>query len=376
MSATDIAQEHAATRGRTVGAVARLAPAARMCALAGLTWTMQACCCGSPTGGFTPPTAGPPGTITGQIFRPFNDPPTGLEVYALEGVSLYYQRPLLYAATHVPATASSYSLTLPAAGYLVVARLDGELLRGGGATYFTKCALRADCDQSKAGHSVLVAVQVESGKLVSGVNIGDWGQLNIEPIFWNIDTNGSPLPEQPWLPPTPQSLPIRSLTSAPSTGPTAGFTSSYLGVTLQMPIDWAQVKPPKSIAYFSFSLGVYFANERVSTPLALDGTGIWLTIRNDGSGGCLGPDWRYATSRTTVTIQGSGTDFAFEDPPPRDGPQPFVGYTVRGCAFSFGGYVEFILTGASKDAFEHNLDAFLGMIEGAQFVAPGPHTGD
>jgi hypothetical protein len=154
-----------------------------------------------------------------------------------------------------------------------------------------------------------------------------------------------------------------------------GWASSYFGVSLQIPATWLKVKRPLS-KYRTLSDDAYFANETVSTPIALDSKGVWLTVRFHGLQACSLPDWRYATAKTTLTTQGGATDFFFEDPPPRDGPQPFAGYGVRGCTSLFDRNMEFMFTGVTKDSFEDNLGAFFQMMQSASFVQPGPRTVD
>ena len=134
-----------------------------------------------------------------------------------------------------------------------------------------------------------------------------------------------------------------------------------------MPTDWREIKAPQPESFYG---DAYLANEPVKSPLSLDGNGIWLVVRIVTEQACAFPDWRYATGKMTVPMQGGARSFFFEDPVPRDGPQPVTGPSVRGGAFLLGNCVEFIMTGASQAALANNVNAFLRVVETAVFVKP------
>ncbi len=318
--------------------MAKLVLAAQVCALVGLAWTLQACCCG-----VVPPKPGPPGSISGQIQRPPAANPGGLSVYAVDALIGRGN----YVMTRVPATESSYRLAVPPGEYHVIARMENDPLSAG---WYPQSYVRVDSRQD-----------------LSGIDIGDWGTDAAQWQIWSIDVDGSPLSLDPQVSPSPKSLASRPLPTVPSPGTSGLFTSPIVGVSFGVPNGWAEVKPPPSVQYPS---EVYFSNERVSTPLALDSQGVWLTIWVLGVG-CPFPDWRYATARSTVKMQGGTNHFFFEDPPPKVGLQPFNGYSVRGGAFVFGSYCdEFVLTGVTPEALDNNLPAFFSLVEGTVFSRP------
>ena len=338
--------------------MAKLVLAAQVCALVGLAWTLQACCCG-----VVPPKPGPPGSISGQILRPPAAIPRGLSVYAVDALIGLAN----YVMTRVSATDSSYRLAVPPGEYHVVARMDNDPLSAGGHTFNVECSsLPVPCG-GNANNYTTTFVRVESKQDVSGIDIGDWGTDAVQRLIWSIDMDGSPLSLNPQDSPSPKSLASRPLPDVPPLDTSRVFTSPLISVSFPVPSGWAEVKPP---AAFQYPSEVYFSNERVNAPLALDSQGVWLTIWYLGVG-CPFPDWRYATARSTVKMQGGTNHFFFEDPPPRDGPQPFTGYSVRGGAFVFGAYCEeFVFTGVTRGALDNNLPAFFGLVESAVFSRP------
>ena len=337
--------------------MARVVLAAQMCAVALLAWSLPACCCGP-----LPPKPGPPGFISGEIQRPPTTTPVALAVYAVDALNSGAN----YVVTYVPATESTYQLVVPPGEYHVVARMDNDPLAAGGFTFNVMCSASGTCG-GNAGNHTLFFVRVESEQSVSGITIGDWGTGNAQALIWYVDVSGSPLSLTPQVSPSPRQLASRQLPAVSSTDATIGYTSSLLGASLQIPVGWAEIKPPPSVLYPTER---YFANQPVHDPLALDSQGVWLTTQIRTGQGCPFPDWRYATSRATITMQGGANHFFFEDPPPRGGPQPFAGYTVRGGTFVFGNCVEFIFTGVTREALENNLVPFFLMMESAQFVPP------
>ena len=341
----------------TVSGMAKWVLAAQLCALLGLAWTLQACCCG-----VVPPKPGPPGSISGQIQRPLAVGPGAITVYAVDALTGHG-----YAITRVSATESSYHLAVPPGEYHVVARMDNDPFSAGGYTFNVACSSSGVPCGGNANNHTTVFVRVDSKQDVSGIDIGDWATAAVQMEVWYIDVDGSPLALNPQVSPSPKSLASRALPDAPAPGTSGLFTSRIGFVSLQVPSSWAEVTPPASIQYPS---EVYFSNEQVKTPLALDSQGVWLTIWSLGTG-CPFPDWRYATARSTVKMQGGTNHFFYEDPPPRDGPQPFTGYSVRGGAFVFGDTCdEFVFTGVTRNALENNLPAFFGLVESAVFARP------
>ena len=334
----------------------------RICALAGLAWTLQACCCG----GLPPPSPGPPGAITGLVRYAPNAAPADLAVYAIDQYSLYYGR-ATYVVSHVSAADTSYSLTVPPGIYFVVARLDSDLLSSGGYTFHMACAQSSYPCSSSAPDYAISPVRVDATAVIAGIDVGDWGTAPARRLIWDVDMYGSPASLVPHYSPSPKSLASRSFPLA-STDLTQTFTSQSMGLTVQLPPNWHAFIPPlNDNGYFHEA---FFSNETVKSPLGLDSRGVWLTARIHDSSGCPFPDWRYATARATVKMQGGSNHFFFEDPQPRDGSQPFTGYSVRGGDFVFGNCAEFIMTGTTQQALDNNLPAFAALVETAVFTVP------
>jgi hypothetical protein len=298
------------------------------------------------------------------MVRPNSKPPTPFVVYAVS---------VGYFAAHFPATASSYSLSVPPGVYGVVARFDDEPLRGGGWTYGTQCAATRGCDPAKTPrHEIVFPVRVESEQVVTGIDIRDWESKEVRQVLWNLDTSASPLRQHPEVPPpSPQPLASRAISPTPSTTATKTFTLGHNWGQLKLPVDWSEVKLPPAFddIYTSKPDELYFANEKVKSPLELDGKGTWMTLRTIDNPRCPDPDLTFATSKATFPMQFGSTDLFFEDPPPRDGPQPFVGYKVRGCTKTSSLAYEYIFTGVTKAALEDNLGAFFGVMASAQLRA-------
>jgi len=335
--------------------------ALQVCVLASLAWTMQACCCGVP-----PPKPGPPGVITGQVHYAPNTAPADLAVYAISDYSLYYGE-ATYAMSRVAASETTYSLTVPPGIYYVVARLDSDPLSAGGYTFHIACSESGNSCRGNATNYQTPRVRVDSKAEIAGIDVGDWGSAEARRLLWDIDMFGSVASLVPNFSPSPKSLASRSF-PLPSTDLTHPFTSQGMGVTLQLQASWHAVTTPlNDNGYFNEA---YFTNEAATSPLNLDSRGVWLATRIHYGYGCPFPDWRYATARATVRMQVGTNHFFFEDPQPRDGPQPFTGYSVRGGDFVFGNCAEFIMTGTTKDALDTNLPGFATMVETAEFKAP------
>jgi hypothetical protein len=341
--------------------MARLVLAAQFFVLVGLAWTMQSCCCG-----VAPPKPGPPGAITGLIHYAPNAAPADLAVYAIDQYSVYYGQ-ATYVVSHVSAADTSYSLVVPPGIYFVVARLDSDPLSSAGYTFHMACSQSSYPCGANATDYAIAPVRVDSTAVIAGIDVGDWGTLPARRLIWDVDMYGSPASLVPHYSPSPKSLASHAFPAA-SADPTQTFTSQTMGLTLQLPVGWHVFTPPlNDNGYFKEA---FFANETVTSPLGLDSNGIWLATRLHSSGGCPFPDWRYATARATVKMQGGSNHFFFEDPQPRVGSQPFTGSSVRGGDFVFGNCAEFIMSGTTQQALDDNLPAFAALVETAQFAMP------
>jgi hypothetical protein len=319
-------------------------------------WVLQACCCGVP-----PPKPGPPGSISGQIHYPPAGKPGALVVYALSAIPTIGDA-AKYTSIHVAATESSYTLPVPPGEYYVIARLDSDPVSAGGFTSDTWCS--PACTANSGNHAPEI-VRVESKQDVVKIDVGDWGTDEVRRLIWSIDIHGSPLSSSPEVSPLAKSLPSRPLAGKAFTGPTAVATSAGMGLTVRLPVGWVPFNAPTDNGSGN---DAYVTNEPVTSPLALDSQGIWLTVHEWIETGCPFPDWRFTTARATVPMQGASNHFFFEDPAPRDGSQPFTGYSVRGGDYVLGNCIEFTMTGASQAALESNLPAFAAVVQGARFT--------
>ncbi len=318
---------------------------------------MQACCCG-----VAPPKPGPPGAITGLIRYPPNTAPGDLSVYAIDQYSSVDAT--TYTVSRVLAGDTSYRIDVPPGIYYVVARFDRDPLRLGGYTFHIACSV--SCDTEAANYN-LPTLRVESTAVIADIEVGDWGLIQPPILMWDVDMYGSPASLIPHYSPSPKTLASRSFPPA-SFDPTLSFAKQSMGLALRVPAGWQTVTP--AFAATPYFTEAYFTNEAVTSPLGLDSSGVWLTTRIIFESGCPFPDWRYATARATVKMQGASNHFFFEDPRPRDGPQPFTGYSVRGGDFVFGNCAEFILTGSTQQALDDNLPAFAALVETAKFTMP------
>jgi hypothetical protein len=306
--------------------------------------------------------------ITGQVLYPANTAPADLSVYAVNEYSSFYGT-AVYAVTRVIAPETTYRLVVPPGVYFVVARLDGDPLSAGGFTVHIACSTAGDICGGNETNFNTPEVRVDSAKVIAGINVGDWGSNQARRLIWDIDMFGSPASFIPNFSPLPKSLAARSFPPA-SIGSTQTIVSPSLGLTLQLPAGWHTVIPPAN-DNGDFS-ETYFSNESAASPLGMDSGGIWLAARIHFGYGCPFPDWRYATARATVKMQGASNHFFFEDPQPRQGPQPFTGYSVRGGDSVFGNCAEFIMTGTTQLALDDNLAAFAALVETAVFTTPCP----
>ncbi len=329
----------------TTAFAATLAPTA---ALIGLAWTMPACCCGVP-----PPKPGPPGSISGQVV--FTDPeqPKAVAVYAVDTYAADFDGRSPYVIARLTPPQTQFTLSVPPSEYKVVARLDSDPISAAGYTFLLGAA--------EPGNHALMRVRVESKQAITGINVGDWGGDDSRRTLMAIDVHGSPLTLHPA---SPKSVPSRRL-PAGSHEPITYVSKPSSGYGLQLPGSW-----------LALTVGIsggnddYYANEDVVSPLQLDSHGIWLTVRWYIELGCPTVDWRYATARIGVRIQGTTDDFYFENPSGPLGVQPFTGYVLRGGHTAFGNCLAFIFTGTTKQALESNLPDIAGILSTATFVKP------
>jgi hypothetical protein len=331
--------------------------AIRLASLAVLAWFLQACCCGE-----APPKPGPPGAINGQIQPAPGPKPGPLTIYAVNSDAMGLTGHPSYVALHLPPPATTYTLSLPPGYYLVVARLDSDPTGGAGHTFNMACIAAKSCG-GNAGNTTVTRVRVESLQTLPGIDIGDWGTPSSEEVLWRIDSHGTPLPLNPEPSPSPKSLPSRSL-PAPSADPGVELTSSLMGLKIHLRATWTTLGGPGRYGYSD----AYATSEKVRSPLELDKAGVWLDIELFIQDGCPFPDWRFATATATVSMQGGSNNFFFEDPAPRDGPQPYTGYSVRGGESIFGNCIEFTLTASTESALKDNLPTFTAIVQGARFA--------
>jgi hypothetical protein len=341
--------------------VAKLVLAIQVCALMGVALTLQACCCG----GLPLPSPGPPGAITGLIDWAPTDTPADLAVYAIDSYSQAGAK--TYAMTHVSAGNPSYSIQVPPGVYYVAARLDSAPMTIGAYTFHVACVQTASCDTTVSTYA-LPTVRVESTAVMAGIDIGDWGMAQARHLILTVDLYGSPASLIPHYSPSPKALASRSFPPA-SNDLTQTITRQIMGLTARFPAGWHEIQLPQD-GYGYSENAAYFSNEAITSPLGLDSSGVWMTAVVLYSSGCPFPDWRYATARATVPMQGGSNHFFFEDPQPSDGPQPFSGYSVRGGDFAFSDCVDFIMIAPTQQALDANLPLFAALVETAAFFQP------
>jgi hypothetical protein len=332
--------------------------------LIGLVWILQACCCGGPYA----PAPGPPGSIAGSLQFPPPGKSQALAVYAVDSFGLDRNGFAAYAMTRVVPPDTTYVLAVPPGIYEVVARLDSD-------------------PRSSAGYmanSSLNRVRVETRQTVTGINIGDWGAPDSQRVIWDVDVHGSPLPASPQPAASPKSLPSRPMPTEPSPALSGEFASTVSGARFPIPVGWREIKPPYPISVNPNDN--YFANESVSSPLSLDGSGVWLTVRWDIQQSCPAPDWRLASAQTTVSAQTDarsrggpliGHEYLYFEDPSGAAVQPFTGYSLRGAASHYltglnpvPDCIEFAFTGVGQSGLESNLPAIAAILQGTSFTSP------
>ncbi len=297
------------------------------------------------------------------------DSPADLAVYAIDQTSSHSSS-TTYAMTRVRAGDASYSIQVPPGEYYVAARLDSKPWSIGGYTAHTACLRSGSCGAETPNYEVS-GVRVESKAVLTGIDVGDWGVAGSRHLISSVDLFGSPASLVPHYSPSPKVLASRSF-PAPSNVPTRAFASQNIGLRASVPAGWREILLPQDVGYGYYDYGAYFSSEAIVSPLGIDSSGVWVTAYSWYGSGCPFPDWRYATARATVQMQGGSNYFFFEDPQPRDGAQPFTGYSVRGGDFVFGNCAEFIMMATTPQALEDNLPDFAAMVETAKFVIPCP----
>ena len=263
-----------------------------------------------------------------------------------------------YLMQRVDAGITTFDLSVPPGYYYVVARRDGDPLRGAGATFELQC--RSSCG-GNAGNNTLEIVQVYSKQVVTNLTLGDWGaEDNLRTLF-EIDVHGAPLTLHPAA---ERSVPIRHLPS-PSTDLALQIQRPGLGYSLRLPASWSRITPPTNID------DDFYSNQQVASPVQMDANGVWLTVRSYLSSACPSVDWRYPTAKASVPMQdGHQEVFYFENPSGPLGGQPFAGYVFRGGWPGFGNCLAFIFTGASQAALESNLSEITAILTNARFYKP------
>ena len=305
--------------------------------------------------------------------------PSTLSVYAVESNSRYVM-------AKVSPPGRTFHLTVPPGYYEVVARLDSDPLSAAG---YLKCVSNG-CSPivTRAGYvtcqsvdcqPVLVSVLVDGGTNISGVDVGGWGSLQALDRLWRIDEFGAPgpidykLPTPGVTPSVAPLLPLRQLPAPSSVDLAAVFAVpdqtdvKVIDARVHLPGGWSQVSNPGEEATDLFMYRD-FANQKVRSPLALDGGGVWLTVSAGPT--CLAPAQApptAGTARAMVSTPGGFSTFYFNDPHSTVGQQPFSGYAFSGDrSLSYGTCVSFFFTAMSDQARESYLPTFLAIVQQAE----------
>ena len=251
---------------------------------------------------------------------------------------------------------TTFDLSVPPGRYYVVARRDGDPLRGAGATFELQC--RTSCG-GNAGNNRLEIVEVYGKQMVTNLLLGDWGaEDNLRTLF-AIDVHGAPLTLHPAA---ERSVPIRQL---PRASTDLALQIQRPGYSLWLPASWSRITPSTR------GDDDFYSNEQVASPLQMDAKGVWLTVRSYVYSACPSVDWRYPTAKASVPMQdGHQEEFYFENPSGPLGGQPFTGYVFRGGWPGFGNCLAFIFTGASQAALESNLSEIAAILTHARFYKP------
>ena len=286
--------------------------------------------------------------------------------------------------TWVDPPARSYQMSVPPGDYNVVARFDSDPLSSAGHLVcesincgptmtragFVTCRT-ADCQP------VLVAVHVDSGQGVTGVDVGGWGSLHALDLLWSVDEHGAPGPitrerQTPGVSPSPPpQFPTRLLPPASSDALPVQFglpfeydLNNMIG-RIHLPAGWWQIANPAR-AVDSLST-VDFSNHSVRSPLDLGDGGVWLNVQTHYYA-CWAMSLVGETSTGTVTTSQGPAPFYFEDPHSPQGRQPYSGYAFTGATSwgANGGCLVFRFTVPSEQALEANLPTFLAIIEHAK----------
>jgi hypothetical protein len=331
----------------------------------GLAWSIPGCCCG----GQGQPAPGSPGTISGRLDFTAAIPPEPAVVYAVsfEGNAAYAPG---YAMTRVAPPSTTYQLIVPPGFYVVVARLDSDPASSAGHFMNLKCgAAAAGCSSP----TDLPEVRVDSQKLVSGIDVGDWGNPYALYELWQVDLFAEPFAVDASGNQSFRTAP--SLGSVPSrivpTSPAPGLATQYdtgIGIRLALPAGWHRIESPVPASAHPLVNEADFANEPVGAPLELDRRGVWLELSWDSFLPCDPPYPLTATGRATVDSSYGLGDFYFRDPDRAQGLQPLIAYTLMGGMRLTHGCMGFIFVGASMAARDSNLATFAAIVKQARYV--------
>ncbi|HYL08204.1 MAG TPA: hypothetical protein VEU76_06620 [Candidatus Udaeobacter sp.] len=306
-----------------------------------------ACCCGVQI------KPGPAATISGNVLFPNGTPPQGVAVYAIDEYPSDIGAHGTYVMVDLAPPATAFSLSVPPGYYRLVARLDSDPL-----------SAWAHCFPNEPG--VVEFVTALANQVVTGVDINCWQTTSntASSLLWNIDTSGSPLTTSY---PRAKQVASRVLPAAAAPATTTSFSARWSGVRVMLPSSWTVLHYPNP----NFGSADFYANEEVTSPLQLDGNGVLLNIEWLIAQPCPGPDWRYATARTRIEMQGGAQDFYFEDPSGPLNSQPFTGYVLHGGRVAHSDCLELYFTGRTQRALESNLGLVEWIVNSATF---GPRT--
>ena len=279
-----------------------------------------------------------------------------MAVYAVDAYALGVDGRAPYVMQRLAPPQTTFHLSVPPSLYKVVARLDSDPVGGAGYTFNMACRAASSCGRN-LGNTAVINLRVESRQTVANVNIGDWGSFDSQRTLLQVDVHGAPLTHGQA---NPRSVPSRSLPIPAHELPNVMLKPLH-GYRLWLPATWREIFPATR------SDDDFYANEAVASPLQLDSSGLWLTVRVYLGSGCPGVDWRYPTAIARVPMQDGNQDFYFENPSGTLGRQPFTGYVFRGGHAEFGNCIAFIFTGASRNALDSNLPAVAGILTKASF---------
>jgi hypothetical protein len=317
---------------------------------------MPACCCGGPT----PPSPGPPGSLSGQISFPAGTNPAVVVVYAIDA---YATGPVSegYLLTRITPPASTYTIAVPPGDYWVVARLDSDPLSAAGYLH----------------NALLTQLRVNASQNLTNIDIAGWGSSDAESVILRIDAVGYPLSAasdaspSAVAPSSPTPLPVRQRPQGP-TPPLpkevdlpAYEVGNNTHIRLDLPTDWYEM--PSPVQSPNFSATYYFVNEDVRSPLLLDAKGVFMVFREIGGCSELNPAGASAQASFFITQQGMA-NFYFRDAVAPTGGQPFQGSEYFGTKDLGSACFFFKFSGGSGLARDSNLRLFDQIIFQARYV--------